>query len=1500
MRIPSDAVRSLFPSLFVAGLSAGSLVALGACGSPGGGRTDAGGARDIATIDATSESVGTDGADRGETTTVTCNTDADCSDGVFCNGVERCSPGAAGANASGCVAASPPMACPTGQTCDEAGRRCMTGCTTDADGDGHRSIACGGDDCDDNDAQRYPNNPEICDAAGHDEDCDPCTVAGSTAGSGDADMDMYVSAACYNTYTGAAPTACDPTRVAVNTTQPRVVGTDCNDTNASINPGTSEACNRLDDNCNGLTDESLATQSYYPDCDHDTFGVLATAIVGCAPPAGGPTSCASGGWSTTTTDCNDNVASINPGGAELCNGLDDDCNGLTDDNVVNQSYYPDCDRDLFGASATPIVSCAPPSGGPTACAAGAWATSTGDCMDTNAVIHPGATEICNGVDDDCNGLTDDNVVNQSYYPDCDRDLYGASATPAVACAPPLSGPTACPAGAWATSATDCADTNATIHPGATEVCNGVDDDCNGLTDDNVATLSYYPDCDRDLYGASVAPVVACALPLSGPTACPAGAWATSATDCADANATVHPGATEVCNGVDDDCNGMTDEGLAFVSYYSDCDHDLYGGMVAAMVACSAPTAGPIACPVGGWVTNAQDCNDINASINPGSAEVCNRVDDNCNGISDEGLPTQSYYQDCDRDLHGALGSAPVVACSLPLSPPVACVAGAWAGDATDCNDGNASVSPGASEVCNRIDDNCNGMTDEGLPTLTYYPDCDRDLYGAVGGTPVTACALPTSGPPVCPAGGWATSATDCNDLNASVHPGVAELCNGIDDDCNGLTDDNVINQSFYPDCDRDMYGIAATPVVACSPPAVAPASCATGAWATNTTDCNDTFASINPGASEVCNRIDDNCNGMTDESLPLLSYYPDCDGDGYGSNSVAAVVGCSAPSTPPVCAVGVGAWVTNHQDCNDGASSVSPPNGAYACPGMCGTDTNILACGLACSVCTAPIGGSPTCAGGSCGFVCNAGYFVAGTQCGGENPPRPIAPLSTAVVTSQRPTLRWALGTLTDGARVEICQDRACTMLVTTINAPGTSARLATALPAGLYFWRLRPMLGSAAGTSTSPTWQFTVGARSPAVDTSWGSYPDVNGDGYSDMMVGYSSAGVYVRFGMPIGATLSVYLPPPTGSMRFGSSVASAGDVNGDGYSDIVVGDKAVAKAYVFLGSATGPATTPATTLTGIAATNFGGSVASAGDVNADGYADVVIGADATSTNAGAVYVYLGGAMGLATTPARSLAGSATSLFGHSVASAGDVNGDGFADLVLGAPGTNQVFVYTGGATGIGAAAAATLSGTAATDYGASVACAGDVNADGYADVVVGAWLANTVYVYSGASGGLGTTAATTLTRLGKFGWSVSGSGDVTGDGYGDVIVGAYGNDAAYLYLGATGGLATVVTSTASGVSGDQYGYSVAGAGDTNRDGFADVIVGAPFNAYAELWRGRASGLPASSSATYTLGGNAGTSVASTRGANRVDPVRACPAVTPAARTVRRGSARRARADGQ
>ena len=375
-----------------------------------------------------------------------------------------------------------------------------------------------------------------------------------------------------------------------------------------------------------------------------------------------------------------------------------------------------------------------------------------------------------------------------------------------------------------TSDTDCNDANAAINPGASEVCDGIDNNCNGNIDEGVQT-TFYADADGDGYGDAASTTLACSVPAG---------FVADATDCNDANASINPGAAEVCNGIDDNCDGNIDEGLTFTTYYADADGDTYGDAASTVSTCDGAPAG--------YVADATDCNDADGAVNPSATEVCNGIDDNCDGNIDEGLTFTTYYADADGDTYGDAASTVSTCDGAPAG---------YVADATDCNDADGAVNPSAPEVCNGIDDNCNGNIDEGVQT-TFYADADGDGYGDVASTTL-ACSVPA---------GYVADATDCNDANASINPGAAEVCNGIDDNCDGNIDEGVL-VTFYADADSDTFGNGASTAQACSAPV---------GYVGNSTDCNDASATVYPGAAEICgNGIDEDCDGTIDVIATIVA-----------------------------------------------------------------------------------------------------------------------------------------------------------------------------------------------------------------------------------------------------------------------------------------------------------------------------------------------------------------------------------------------------------------------------------------------------------------------------------------------------------------------------------------------------------------------------------------------------------------------------------------------------
>lgn len=343
-----------------------------------------------------------------------CEAHSQCDDGVYCNGEERCTPGDPGADPRGCVLGG--GRCMPSQTCDEVNRRCVADCGVerDADGDGHESTDCGGDDCDDADADRYPGNAERCDD--RDQDCDDGTLAGP---GGDADGDGYVSSACCAPVAGG--TRCGP---------------DCDDALSDVRPGVADACGNGDEDCDSSVDEN-PTLTVYPDADSDGFGVSDGATLACF---------ALPGYALSDGDCDDTRASVHPAAAEICNGRDDDCNDAVDDAELG-CECTDGTRRPCGT--TEVGDCQL---GVQTCVGGRWGACDGEVLPRD--------EVCGGGDEDCDGATDEEgaLGGDVFYADADSDGFGNFYAPIRACTAPAG---------YVVDASDCNDFSADAYPGAT-------------------------------------------------------------------------------------------------------------------------------------------------------------------------------------------------------------------------------------------------------------------------------------------------------------------------------------------------------------------------------------------------------------------------------------------------------------------------------------------------------------------------------------------------------------------------------------------------------------------------------------------------------------------------------------------------------------------------------------------------------------------------------------------------------------------------------------------------------------------------------------------------------------------------------------------------------------------------------------------------------------------------------------------------------------------------
>ena len=468
----------------------------------------------------------------------------------------------------------------------------------------------------------------------------------------------------------------------------------------------------------------------------------------------------------------------------------------------------------------------------------------------------------------------------TYYVDVDGDGFGDVADPGISlCADPNDGSV--------TNNLDCDDNNGAINPDATEICNGVDDDCDGAVDEGLIFDTYYVDLDGDGFGdTNDAGVSLCADPNDGSV--------TNNLDCDDDNDGINPNATEICNGVDDDCDGAVDEDLIFVTYYVDVDGDGFGDA-------ADPGISLCADPNDGSVTNNLDCDDDNDGINPNAIEICNGVDDDCDGAVDEDLIFETYYVDVDGDGFGDVADPGVSLCADPNDGSVT--------NNLDCDDDNDGINPDATEICNGIDDDCDGAVDEGLIFDTYYVDVDGDGFGDVADPGISLCADPNDGS--------VTNNLDCDDDNDGINPDATEICNGVDDDCDGAVDEDLIFETYYVDVDGDGFGDVADPGISlCADP--------NDGSVTNNLDCDDDNDGINPNAIEVCNGVDDDCDGAVDEDLIFETYYVDVDGDGFGDTNDAGVSLCADPNDGSV---------TNNLDCDDNNGAINP-NAIEVCNGV--------------------------------------------------------------------------------------------------------------------------------------------------------------------------------------------------------------------------------------------------------------------------------------------------------------------------------------------------------------------------------------------------------------------------------------------------------------------------------------------------------------------------------------------------------------------------------------
>jgi hypothetical protein len=431
---------------------------------------------------------------------------------------------------------------------------------------------------------------------------------------------------------------------------------------------------------------------------------------------------------------------------------------------------------------------------------------------------------------------------------------------------------------------DCDDANASTHPDALEVPDGIDNNCDGQIDEGTHTADDDGDGFTELDG-----------------------------DCDDTDGSIFPGAMEYLDGVDGDCDGEIDEGTVAYDDDGDCfcegDEDTTDCTGSISEICDVD-----ALDIG-------DCNDADEDINPDAIERCDAIDDDCDTLIGSEDP------DTDKDHDG------YSAC-----------------DALDCDDDDSSVHPDATETCNEVDDDCNGVVDDDAEDAsTWHLDSDGDGFGSESAT-TTACSAPPS---------YVADGTDCNDSDFSINPDATEVCDeeDTDEDCSGSADgwDASGKSYWYLDLDGDGYPTVDIYEYRCD--AYGSYIAGTGWW-----DCDDSRSDINPGMPERCDYfdLDEDCDGEINEpgAEDGAYFYRDWDRDGYGDPMEMEML-CEAGDLTYY-------DVTNNDDCCDYNAAANPDatdyktitNGCGSYDWDCDGDetkqwTNTGSCGYCLTACCA-------------------------------------------------------------------------------------------------------------------------------------------------------------------------------------------------------------------------------------------------------------------------------------------------------------------------------------------------------------------------------------------------------------------------------------------------------------------------------------------------------------------------------------------------------------------
>lgn len=1274
---------------------------------------------------------------------------------------------------------------------------------------------------------------------------------------------------------------------------------DCDDQNTSVKPNEEEVCDGFDNDCNGVVDDNpIDIEIYYKDEDGDGFGIEGDSILSC--PADKPIGYieAKERNGVVVFDCNDAVAdgdelnglAFHPDAVEVCDELDNDCDGYIDEEIDTAPiWYLDNDNDAFGDINQTLRSC--PVNGDNA--PSGYVMNSADCDDSNGEVFPNSDERCNDIDDNCNGVVDEASAVDAplWYADADTDGFGTVLNVVPSCIQPVIELSDGSVVTYVLDNTDCNDSDIQVSPVGIELCDSLDNDCDGFVDEGSGlsapedAATFFADGDGDGYGADVLSIVQCTAPTG---------FVSNADDCDDFSGAVFPNATESCNGIDDDCDGDVDESgsMGETLYFADQDGDGFGVSSQFQSACTTPI---------GYAIDIGDCDDSDNQIYPTSVETCDGIDNNCDGLIDDADPivvfgTENiWYLDGDSDGFGVPGNS-MQSCVEPQG---------YVDNFSDCNDSKSFQYPGADERCNNQDDDCNGVIDDNpINQMEWYTDADGDGHGTLldlgsvstsypNGYDLLACPAfdPSTGLPG-PQPGYSANRTDCNDADAFISPTANELCSlNIDENCDGNPIVGASNFNTYVvDFDMDGYGNSSTlpngELIYSFESCVKPLGYIPY-QAGDSLDCNDSDIDVHPngttehthqlpgGGGTVTHTLVERINGKVDlcendwngDLTPPEDEW-DADGDGYVEGVIDSQFLYNSDGT-------VNGW--------EGSQTIY---GGEDCD-----DTDPFAYPLAEEICNGAF------------EDCFAGDYVLGGSPGFETDNDGDG----YVECSGYDALTWEASPVTGG---DDCNDSIADL-----------------------FPRLHPdtqLLSCFADYDgdgyPDRNWDFcdsnmsiddaeiNIAGSDGKLGWSVAYAGDVDGDGLDDILASAITNSSSVFFGgavyLFLGSTLStnssldVSLADYTfygaeSSTYLGRTLSTAGDVDGDGLDDILFSSKEsneyAGVVYLFLGSSLGtPGVMDINTADFIFEGEVGGdtfvgdrlgsSLATAGDVDGDGLDDILLGASFADVNAlnnaGKTYLILGssldipGLFDISTADIIFEGNTSNENSGSSISSAGDIDGDGLDDIMIGAPtyGSSAGRIYVNLSAGLDFTGPFNLGGS---EYifvgnrmnwssGASVLSVGDVNGGGVPDLAMSApnhdinsegtagQNKGRVFLFWGETlPSPGTILLSTADvqfvgdqRWEYFGEGLSAPGDLDGDGLSDLLMGTYSttingdsdSGRQVVFFGAnlpTSG--EVLRSEADveivGYNSDHFGYGMASNGDINGDGLSDIFIGAPYN---------------------------------------------------------------------